>query len=243
MKLDHDQIKVELEDKGFYILENSSIAEVIPHARSEYLNLFSKLKIHPPRERFTHTDLKEKPWRKLAIGSTNGLGESYAQLLQTTYFDEQSNQHPNLRKLFSFMIEMRNQLLGLALDFGSNPVRDLYWNACRVHHYPAGGGFMMAHKDTHFPQVLEKSGHPFLQIMIPLSIRGNDFVTGGGFIVEKKTKKKIFFETERSLGNVIIFNGGGVIHGVDDVDGDKIIDFQSSTGRFAAFINVYQVLP
>ncbi len=241
MHLNMDLILSELSHKGFYILEDNVLYELIYKARVEYLNILHQLPVHPPREKFTLHDLVHKPWRKLAIGASNGLGEAYAQFLQTTYFHEQSVAYPYLTQLFRKMITLRNELLGLAEDFGSCPERDLFWNACRVHHYPSGGGFMMAHKDTHFPKALESSGFPFLQIMAPLSARGQDFTTGGGFIVRKDTQEKYFFETETSLGHVVLFDGGHIIHGVEDVDGDRVVDFQSPSGRFAAFVNVYQV--
>lgn len=236
-------IESELQNKGFCVLKDRDFYDTIANARNEYLDLFRQLPLHAPREKFTPTHLHNNPWRKLAVGSRNGLGEAYAQFLQTVYFHEHYNQFPNLKTLFSKMIQMRNDLLNLPVDFGSCPERDLFWNACRVHHYPCGGGFMMAHKDTHFPKALEKSGFPFLQIMVPLSIRGEDFKTGGGFLVPKDSQEKHYFETPESFGDIVLFDGGQITHGVDDVDGEEVIDFQSCTGRFAAFVNVYNFNP
>jgi hypothetical protein len=242
MDINVDLIESGLKNKGFYILEDKPLLDLVSKARDEYLHSFHQLPLHSAQERFTPTELQRKPWRKLAIGARNGLGESYAQFLQTTYFHEQDIEYPHLVRLFSKMIKLRNLLLKLPDDFGSCPERDLFWNACRIHHYPSGGGFMMAHKDTHFPRVLEGSGFPFLQIMIPLSKREDDFVTGGGFIVPKDTEQKYFFETVDSFGDAVLFDGGHITHGVDDVDGNKLVDFQSKSGRFAAFVNVYQLL-
>lgn len=238
-EVDLETIQSDLKNKGVYILEDRHLSSLVIEARNEYIHAFDQLPMHAPAEKFTVMDLQDKPWRKLAIGASNGLGESYAQFLQTTYFYEKSTQYPYLVELFSKMIFLRNTLLNLPIDFGSDPERDSFWNACRVHHYPSGGGFMMAHKDTHFPKALALSNFPFLQIMIPLSQRGKDFNTGGGFFIEKNANQKNFFETPSSLGQVILFDGS-IIHGVDDVDGDKVVDFQTKSGRFAAFVNVYQ---
>jgi len=185
-------------------------------------------------------DLADRPWRKLAIGSANGVGESYAQLLQTTYFDEHCGEYPGLRELFSRMVTLRNDVLGVARDFGSVPARDGFWNACRIHHYPRGGSFMAAHRDTYFPKALESAGHPFLQVMVLLSERGRDFRSGGGYIVDR-AGNKIQFEHADCLGTVVAFDGG-IVHGVEDVDADEIIDFHSPSGRLAAFVNLYKVL-
>ena len=75
-----------------------------------------------------------------------------------------------------FMNNLRNRLMKVADDFGEDPARDKFWNACRVHHYPRGGGFMSMHRDTHFP--IKLGDHPFYQVMVPLSVMGRDFVEG-----------------------------------------------------------------
>jgi len=120
------------------------------------------------------------------------------------------------------------------------PDRDGFWNACRIHHYPRGGSFMASHRDTYFPLALEKAGHPFLQVMMVLSERERDFFTGGGYIIDRHGKKT-FFEDQGSFGKVVSFDGN-IVHGVEDVDGDQIIDFTLSSGRIAAFVNLYKVL-
>ena len=165
---------------GYCTIANESFRQIAPAARSEYFGLMNTLETHAPKSRLDPKSLAKSPWKKLAIGSANGVGESYAQLLQTVYFAENDSRFPALGKVFSGLIGMRNDVLGLAHDFGSQPDRDGFWNACRVHHYPRGGGFMSGHRDTHFPEALGKAGHPFLQVMFLLSSRGSDFQSGGG---------------------------------------------------------------
>jgi hypothetical protein len=56
--------------------------------------MIAAYKIHrftSPRENFHYSILQSAPWRKLAIGSANGLGYSYAQNLQSIYFDVNDN--------------------------------------------------------------------------------------------------------------------------------------------------------
>ena len=78
---------------------------------------------------------------------------------------------------------------------------------------------------------------PFIQLMIPLSRRGIDFHSGGGYII--KNNKKYFFETKYNIGSIIIFDGS-IFHGVDDIDLDKLINFGSKKGRIAIFVNLYK---
>ena len=229
----------EVLENGYAIYTDSNLTAMGHAARIEYLSSFGELVIHSPREKFHYSALEEKPWRKFAISSANGVGEPYAQFLQTTYFSELDLQYPALMAIFKFLISFRNQMLGLGEDFGSSPKEDGFWNACRVHHYPVGGGFMVEHKDTHFPKVLESNKLPFLQVMMILSTKGVDFSEGGNYIRDR-SGKQIFPEDLSGIGSIVMFDGG-IAHGVQDVDSDGILDFSHPSGRFAAFVNLYQV--
>ena len=96
---------------------------------------------------------------------------------------------------------------------------------------------MAAHRDTLFPKLQEKFSIPFLQIMVTFSTRGKDFMQGGGYIEDKNGARQ-FFETPDNTGAVVLFDGA-TVHGVDDVDLDKILDFHSKEGRVALFVNLY----
>jgi len=239
-EIDPARIDSELGSRGYLILHDPEVAQTSLEARAEYGRCLRASKLHAPRERFKYTALSEEPWRKLAIGSSNGLGESYAQNLQSIYFDANDGNYPALRKLFGLMILIRNKLMGVDAAFGSNPERDRFWNACRVHHYPRGGGFMATHRDTHFPQVIDAQiGKPFYQICVLLSRKNTDFFTGGGVIYDID-KQKIDLEEKGGFGSLILFDGR-TYHGVEDVDLDQVIDFSRNDGRLAAFVNLYSV--
>ena len=222
------------------VVVDNEVIELCQGARAEYLNIMPFLKVHAPQESFVPKDLEHGPWRKLAIGSVNGVGEPYAQMLSTTYFQESNIRTPSLSTLFSVLISTRNRILGIRENFGSEPNRDGFWNACRIHHYPRGGGFMVGHNDTHFPDVLKSSGVPFLQVMALLSVKGVDFHTGGSFLINRDGIR-INVEDDFPLGAVTMFDGS-VRHGVEDVDLDQLLDFDLTSGRIAAFVNLYQVL-
>jgi hypothetical protein len=239
-EIDPIAVDKELGSSGYLILRDAEIERISVKARAEYDRALQNSKLHATRERFHYSVLAKEPWRKLAIGSTTGLGEPYAQNLQSIYFDANDRNYPALGSLFTHMVLARNKLMGVDPSFGSEPERDRFWNACRVHHYPRGGGFMATHRDTYFPQVISAQiGKPFYQVCVLLSRKNNDFFTGGGVIFNSK-KEKIDLETEGGFGSLILFDGQ-TYHGVEDVDLDQVIDFSRTDGRLAAFVNLYSV--
>src|SRR6185312_14440020 len=238
-----DPVKIDnaLNSNGYLIIHDPELEQLSQKARAEYDRCLQASKLHATREKFHYSILAQEPWRKLAIGGSNGLGYQYAQNLQSIYFDANDKNYPALGALFGFMVKVRNRLMGVAPDFGSNPERDRFWNACRIHHYPRGGGFMATHRDTHFPHLIkEQLDKPFYQVSVLLSRKGEDFVSGGG-IVQNRQGNTIDLEKAGGFGTMVIFDGR-TPHGVDDVDLDQVIDFTSPSGRLAAFVNLYAVL-
>jgi hypothetical protein len=234
--IDTSRIEHEVSTTGLSIVRPAaSFLELCETARADYLAAFRRSTVQPPKKAFKPADLAKGPWRKFAIGSKNGVGESYAQLLQTTYFDPTCPAHPSLNLLFEVVIELRNQLMRVAPDFGSDPARDGYWNACRVHHYPRGGGFMMGHCDTYFPVKL--GDLPFYQVMAPLSVKGRDFSEGGGMLITRQGER-LNTDEIAGIGSLVVFDGR-IQHGVDDVDPREVMNFDDEAGRLAAFANLY----
>ena len=234
--IDIAQIERDVSNTGLSIVRPSSaFAELCEGARSDYLAAFRRAPVQPPKKAFGRGDLATAPWRKFTIGSKNGVGEAYAQLLQTIYFDPAAPEHERLNRLFETMIALRNQLMHVAADFGADPARDGFWNACRVHHYPRGGGFMMNHCDTYFPVKL--GDLPFYQVMAPLSVKGRDFADGGGIVVTRQGER-LNTDEIAGLGALVVFDGR-ILHGVDDVDPREIMRFDDEGGRLAAFANLY----
>jgi hypothetical protein len=240
-EIDPARIDEELNSNGYIIFHDGEIGRMSEQARTEYEKCLLASELHPPREKFHYTTLANRPWRKLAIGSSNGLGEAYAQNLQSIYFSAQDKNYPALGELFGIMIRLRNKLMGVEPSFGSDPERHRFWDACRVHHYPRGGGFMSTHRDTHFPQLIKTEiEKPFYQICVLLSRKKVDFVTGGGVIYDGN-KQRVDLETQGGFGALILFDGR-TYHGVEDVDLDQIIDFSRTDGRLAAFVNLYSAM-
>lgn len=229
----------EIKRDGYSIRRPENFGSLCEAAREEYLEIFRTAKLQPPKKKFSYVDLRDNPWRKLAIGSRNGVGEPYAQLLLATYFGVGDQSSGALNTIFVFMNNLRNRLMKVADDFGEDPARDKFWNACRVHHYPRGGGFMSMHRDTYFP--IKLGDHPFYQVMVPLSVMGRDFVEGGGVIVTRQGEK-LNTDEIGGLGSVILFDGR-IEHAVEDVDPQEIMNFADPMGRLAAFSNLYVAQP
>jgi hypothetical protein len=99
---------------------------------------------------------------------------------------------------------------------------------------------MAAHKDYHFPAILEKSTIPFVQVLILLSEKGEHFHQGGGF-VHDSFDNKIFLESASSLGSLVIFDGQ-ITHGIDEIDLDEVLRWENLSGRLAILSNLYQTI-
>src|ERR1700694_4803897 len=201
-----EAVDAELNSEGYLILRDEGLTRKCEAARKEYEVCLKATKPHPPNEKFDYERLSREPWRKLAIGSKNGIGQSIAQNLQTIYFDPNDENWPALNSLFNSVIAVRNKLMKVDADFGNDPKRDGFWNACRVHHYPRGGGFMSLHRDDYLPGKLADKGKPFYQLLVLLSRKNTDFFTGGGVLVSFKDKK-IDVETEAGFGSMVIYDG------------------------------------
>lgn len=219
--------------QGFSFLKTNHTVQMAEAARQEYFSLFQKFPLSG--KGFAYEDLLKSPIRKKNISSSTGLGESYAQVLQATYFHE-SHQSAAFSEVFQLLISLRNQITSTRLDFGNNPQQDGMWNACRIHHYPRGGGFIVGHRDTYFPALLGE--HGYIQILYLLSKKGVDFNTGGGFIGDLNGNR-INVEEEAGFGSLIFFDSR-ILHGVADVDPTEDFSMESKSGRLAALANLYE---
>lgn len=238
--LDLQEIDKSLATHGYLILRDRILEEMCVAARIEYEKCLKKTKSHAPRDRFDYKTLRGQPWRKMAIGSTNGLNETIAQNMQSIYFNENDKNYPAMSALFGEMIKVRNKLMSVNEEFGSDPERDGFWNACRIHHYPRGGGFMSIHRDKYFPKKLEEQDKPFYQMLVLLSRKNVDFITGGGVLINRQGEK-VDLETEAGFGAMVLYDGK-TPHGVEDVDLDQVIDFSRTDGRLVALVSVYCTL-
>ena len=143
-----------------------------------------------------------------------------------------------MKKHFITLARARNILLSKPIDFAVHEVEnDGFWTAARLQHYPAGGGFFLKHRDA----VLEKHNQDagmekFIQILLLVTQKGEDFKEGGAFI--EIEGKNVNLEDNFGRGDIIIYDGRSN-HGVEDIDTDHILDFNSVNGRIAALASLY----
>lgn len=235
-----DLILSEIERCGYVIIQDFISQDIVKLIKEEYAYCMENEPLHAQAEKFDPVNLEISPWRKLAVGSRSGNGEPYSQLLLTTYFSQKDKKYPILSEIFKKMISLRNLITDMPLEYGNCLCKDPFWNACRIHHYPLGGGHMAAHRDTLFPSLLNEFKIPFIQMMVTLSNRGNDFSKGGGYICDKNGTR-IFFERFNNAGSMVLFDGS-IIHGVDDIDPAELLDISKINGRMALFVNLYRNL-
>jgi hypothetical protein len=129
-----------------------------------------------------------------------------------------------LESLFGRLTAFRNRLAGMT---------DLpdYWSATRFQQYPAGGGFMSSHLDAETAWISERAGVPYINPILLMSKKGEDYEVGGGFIGSNSDRWE--YESECEVGDVIVC-GAKTLHGVADIDPHKPLDLENLTGRVVA---------
>ena len=239
--IDPEQIDHELDQRGYFVINDAEIAAACAAARTEYERCLQTSEVHAPREKFHYSSLSSEPWRKLAIGSSNGIGDPYAQNLQSVYFDANDSNYPALGSLFRFMIAVRNRLMRLDLSFGDNPERDRFWNAARSTITPAAANSWRCTRTLiSLESSMRRSASRSIRFQLLFSRKNVDFFSGGGFVINH-CNEKVDLETEGGFGSLVLFDGR-TYHGVEDVDLDQVIDFSRSDGKLAAFVNFYSVI-
>jgi hypothetical protein len=233
--VDTKEVYEKLKTDGYFIFKNLSTINLAESARTEYLNSFGSFEL--TNTGFSYSKLLAFPIRKKNISSANGLGESYAQVMQTVYYPKENN-YSAISEMFKLVIELRNEITGMRPDYGDAPQRDKFWNARRIHHYPRGGGFMVMHKDTYFPKFVGGDRN-FVQILFLLSKKGTDFLEGGGRINDLNGNLIDIEDSAGGFGSIVFFDGR-ILHGVADVDPSESFSLENKSGRLAAVSNLYE---
>ena len=99
----------------------------------------------------------------------------------------------------------------------------------QVAHYPSGIGELELHSDPFKNQRVALSGI--------MSKRGKDYFTGGAYILDKN-QNRFDLEDEMDVGDIYIVYPT-VFHGVETIDKENIVDWNSISGRW--FMGLYSV--
>ena len=228
---------------NFYILRNNgkfSIREIKNSLKIIKNNCLSKKNLNRDLKTIYSDPLKIKNYQRLLLGEFGKTetirSHNYVQIINPLW----AKDIYKIRKYFLFMCKLRNLLMGEDINFCiSKPVKNLY-SLTRIQYYPSGGGFMASHKDRRGQNVIKKTGMKnYIQILFLMSKKGEDFNSGGGFIV--KNNKRIIHDDVANRGDIIIYNGK-IEHGVETIDKhlSPNDDNKRLKGRFALLCNFYR---
>lgn len=178
-------------------------------------------------------------FQKLAIGGNDQAwvyNPRFARILYNPLWDEDIY---GMHAIFRRLARVRNVLLRHEPDFAVDQVQDGLWSACRVQHYPVGGGFMAPHRDVVLETVERDMGvRHFYQILLLLTTKGEDFEKGGAY-VDSEDGGRIRFEDWCGKGDIAIYDGASM-HGVEDVDPHRPLSLDRLDGRLVAMVSLYK---
>lgn len=97
----------------------------------------------------------------------------------------------------------------------------------QIAHYPSGIGELELHSDPFLHQKMAISGI--------MSKRGNDYMSGGAYVIDKN-KNRVDVEDDMDVGDIYIVYPT-VLHGVETIDKGKPLDWNSVSGRW--FMGLY----
>jgi len=97
----------------------------------------------------------------------------------------------------------------------------------QIHHYPPGGGHTQMHTD---PTVYVK-----VAMLVFLSKLGEDYKEGGLYFFDL-FGEKYYPERDLEIGDLVVFYPK-LAHGVDAIDTDREIDWNSDVGRWTLLFN------
>jgi len=181
-------------------------------------------------------------FQKLSIGGAEHSGVYRPRCMRTFYNPIWAPDCYKLRQAFRRAAQTRNKIYGWDLNYCIDEVEDGFWTAARIHHYPAGGGFLVSHVDDVVPVVQRAEGiSRYFQPIIVMSKKGSgddcDFETGGGFF--EVAGERYFYESDAEPGDIVIYSGA-TVHGVADIDLHKTFDCRKLEGRLAGFTTIYK---
>ncbi len=186
-----------------------------------------------------HKDEVRDNFQKWSIGRARHGNVDRPRFMRTFYNPLWSDDIYGLHPWFRVQCQVRNLLGDLPSDFALDHEQDGMWTAARIHHFPAGGGFMVAHEDTVLPAFYQTVDLAFYQSLLLITQKGEDFQTGGGFLEARG--ERISYEDHCQAGDIIVYNQR-VSHGVDDIDVEVPFRQDSLDGRMSGLVTLYKTL-
>ena len=226
-----------LNNSGFCCIRGLISRDEIRISRKKFSSIFNT-QLDNPSIGESPQDI-QRNFQKLRVGISPVKPEN-SRLVRTFFNPLWEEDIYKMHSIFRQMIHLRNHILGKPATFASESVEEGLWTASRLQQYPPGGGFMSAHRDDLVKDAASDAGLDFLQLLIVLSQKGEDYLSGGGFII--KNNKFINIEDETCLGDIILYDGR-TIHGVDTIDPHIPLNLNTPSGRLVGFVTLYRDLP
>lgn len=176
-------------------------------------------------------------FQKWAVGTVSPKMDTLPRLFRIFYNPLWCEDIYGMQKLFHTLIEVRNHMCKMPPDYGKQVEEDGAYSACRIQHYPRGGGFMGAHVDVQgMENIKDTLNFQYVQAILVMSKRGVDFKEGGAFVM--RNGKKFFYEGFADIGDIALYDGS-TVHGVDDIDPTSRFSPATLDGRLGAFVTLF----
>jgi len=177
-------------------------------------------------------------YQKLAIGGAMTSWDYRPRFYRIFYTPLWAPDIFGVHDIFRRFARLRNRLQGYPPNFAVDTVDEGLWTAARMQHYPAGGGFFMAHRDVVIDTVTHDAGQRrFHQLLLLMTTKGEDFRDGGGFV--DVGEDRLMFEERCGAGDVILYSGA-TLHGVADIDPHVAASLDRVDGRLVALASLYK---
>ncbi|HET6346853.1 MAG TPA: hypothetical protein VFH51_18105 [Myxococcota bacterium] len=193
---------------------------------------------HDPRD----TEAVRRNFQKLQVGANSGINSrrTLGRFMRILYNPIFAPDIYGLRDHFVTLARLRNRLYGLPDTHAVAGTDGAYWTCSRLHQYPAGGGFIVPHRDVYSRLASTETGLSYFQVMLLLTEKGRDFHEGGAY-VEDDAGLRFTYEDHCLSGDVVVYDGR-TVHGVADIDPLAELDLSRLSGRVAALASLFRLL-
>lgn len=236
--LDRGELVARLETFHLARIRNLVSRDEVDHARSLMHQNFRAANDHATTGEQA-SDVRRN-FQKLSIGRARHGGVDRPRFMRCFYLPMWDEDVFGTREIFRKVAQVRNLLSGHDLDHAIDDPDQIAWTASRIHHFPAGGGFMVDHRDTVLPALYAENGlGSFYQPLVLLTQKGVDFERGGGFAMVGD--ERISYEDYSEQGDIVIYDTS-TVHGVDDVDPQLPFRQDSLAGRMSGLVTLFKKL-
>ncbi len=208
-------------DGDIYIVKNSFDKSFVEKVKNDFQNFVKS------KESSFHKMKENCPdFHRIIDENVSGL-YSIKALKHSAYFfpwnGDENNLFPVINKRWRYLKIMGGRKYN---EFENNTPKDGIVDRIQVLKYPPGGS-LETHCDPYHNQ------RTFISIY--MSTRGEDYKSGGFYVIDKKNNK-LDLENYISSGD-IGFGYASIMHGVDKIDGLENCEWDTNKGRW--FIGLY----